>query len=77
LEAALTSDQAKHRNVIADVDQPGIGSIKLLNMSAKFSKTPGCIESPPPELSEHTKTILSELGYTLEQQNMLKEEMVI
>jgi len=77
LEAALASAQAKHRQVITDVDQPGIGNIKLFNMTAKFSKTPAQIEMPPPRLSENTRDILGELGYGDEEMKALKEKSVI
>jgi crotonobetainyl-CoA:carnitine CoA-transferase CaiB-like acyl-CoA transferase len=77
LEAALTSEQAGHRQVLADVDQPHIGNIKLFNLTARFSKTPARIETPPPVLSEHTEEILTELGYTAEEQKSLKEKMVV
>jgi formyl-CoA transferase len=77
LEAALTSEQARHRQVIADVDLPGVGVIKLFNLTAKFSKTPGRIDSPPPRLSEHSEAILGELGYTAEQVKVLKEKAVV
>jgi crotonobetainyl-CoA:carnitine CoA-transferase CaiB-like acyl-CoA transferase len=77
LDAALTSAQAKHRQVIVEVEQPCIGDIKLFNLTAKFSKTPGAIENPPPILSQHTEEILTELGYTCEEQQMLKQKMVV
>ena len=77
LEAALTSEQAKHRQVIAEVEQPGIGDIQIFNMTARFSKTPARIETPPPRLSEHTEAILAELGYTAEEMKVLREKMVI
>jgi formyl-CoA transferase len=77
LEAALTSEQARHRHVLEEVEEPGIGEIKLFNLTAKFSKTPGQIEAPPPLLSEHTEAILTELGYTCEEQKALKQKMVI
>ncbi|HMB21269.1 MAG TPA: CaiB/BaiF CoA-transferase family protein [Anaerolineales bacterium] len=77
LDAALSSAQVKHREVIAEVEQPCIGNVKLFNLTAKFSKTPGRIETPPPLLSEHTEEILSELGYTCEEQKALKQKMVI
>ena len=74
LEAALTSEQARHRQVIADVEQPGIGNIKIFNLTAKFSKTPAQIEMPPPRLSENTRDILGELGYSAEELKTLKEK---
>ncbi|HET9911745.1 MAG TPA: CaiB/BaiF CoA-transferase family protein [Anaerolineales bacterium] len=77
LDAALTSAQAKHRQVIVEVEQPCIGDVKLFNLTAKFSKTPGSIETPPPILSQHTEEILTELGYTCEEQKMLKQKMVV
>jgi CoA:oxalate CoA-transferase len=77
LESALTSAQAIHREVIAEVDQPGIGKVKIFNMTAKFSKTPARIEMPPPGLSEHTADILGELGYGADEIKSLKEKSII
>jgi crotonobetainyl-CoA:carnitine CoA-transferase CaiB-like acyl-CoA transferase len=77
LEGALTSEQAQYRQVLADVEQPHIGNIKIFNLTAKFSKTPGRIETPPPCLSEHTAEVLTELGYTAEEQTVLREKMVV
>jgi crotonobetainyl-CoA:carnitine CoA-transferase CaiB-like acyl-CoA transferase len=77
LEAALDSEQARHRQVIADVEQPGIGKIKIFNMTAKFSKTPAQIETPPPRLSENTQDILGEFGYSADEMKLLREKSVI
>ncbi|TFH58680.1 MAG: CoA transferase, partial [Candidatus Zixiibacteriota bacterium] len=77
LEKALTSDQIKHRETIVSVKESGIGDIQIFNLSAKFSKTPGSIDAPPPRLSAHTEEILAGLGYSKEDQQALKEKMVI
>lgn len=77
LEAALTSEQVAHRQVIEEVETPGIGQIKIFNMTARFSKTPARIETPPPHLSEHTEGFMCELGYTAEQIQALKEKQII
>lgn len=77
LEVALTQPQAQHRRVIEVVHEPGIGEIKLFNLTAKFSRTPGSIATPPPRLSAHTEEILGELGYSGEEMSELREKGVI
>ncbi|MFN2120327.1 MAG: CaiB/BaiF CoA transferase family protein [Anaerolineales bacterium] len=77
LEAALGSEQARHREVTAEVEQPGIGRIRVFNLSAKFSETPAQIDEPPPALSQHTDAVLAELGYSLEQRQDLRSRRII
>lgn len=77
LEKALLQPQSQHRQVIATVKEPGIGDIKLFNLTAKFSKTPAGIDAPPPRLSAHTGEILQELGYRDEEIKALKEKGAI
>jgi formyl-CoA transferase len=77
LEAALNSDQVKHRGAIEEVNEPAIGDIKIFNLTAKFSKTPAEITTPPPRLSAHTEEILAELGYSEEKIKTLKGMSVI
>ena len=77
LKKALSSEQIKHRSTIVDIEENEIGNLKLFNLSAKFSKTPGSIDSPPPRLSAHTDEILNELGYSEDELKKLKEDAVI
>lgn len=77
LEDALNSEQIKHRNTIKTIREDGIGEIKIFNMTAKFSRTPGDITSPPPRLSQNTNEILSELGYTENEINEFRSSGII
>jgi CoA:oxalate CoA-transferase len=77
LEKALLQPQSVHRQVIETVKEPGIGDIKLFNLTAKFSKTPAKIDAPPPRLSAHTAEILKGLGYKEEDVKVLKEKGAI
>jgi formyl-CoA transferase len=77
LETALTSEQATHRQTIAEVKEDGIGPIKVFNMTAKFSRTPAKIDSPPPRLSAHTEEILKGLDYDGEEIKALKDKGAI
>jgi crotonobetainyl-CoA:carnitine CoA-transferase CaiB-like acyl-CoA transferase len=66
LEAALSQAQIQHRGTIQSVTEPGLGELKLFNLTAKFEKTPASIDAPPPRLSAHTDSILGGLGYSAE-----------
>ncbi|HEY3384084.1 MAG TPA: CaiB/BaiF CoA-transferase family protein [Vicinamibacterales bacterium] len=77
LQDALAQPQIAHRGTIATIEEPGIGPLKLFNLSAKFSETPASLDSPPPRLSAHTEPILKQLGYTDEQIASLKARKVV
>jgi crotonobetainyl-CoA:carnitine CoA-transferase CaiB-like acyl-CoA transferase len=77
LDKALHSDQIKHRQTIVSIKEPKIGDLKLFNLSAKFSKTPASVDTPPPRLSQHTVEILTGLGYSQEEIAKLKAKAVI
>ncbi len=74
---ALSQPQIKHRAILKDINEKGIGNLKLFGLAAQFSDTPGELNAPPPRLSAHTAEVLSSLGLTKEELAALKEKKVI
>jgi succinate--hydroxymethylglutarate CoA-transferase len=51
--------------VLAEVEHPKLGKIKLLKTSFKFSETTAGVRAGPPLCGEHTREVLSNiLGYS-------------
>jgi crotonobetainyl-CoA:carnitine CoA-transferase CaiB-like acyl-CoA transferase len=77
LAEALDAPQVRHREALATIGDPELGSLKLFNLTAKFEKTPGVLDRPPPRLGAHTREILRGLGYDDEAIDALGERAVI
>lgn len=78
LKAALEQDQIKHRETFTNVHIDTIDrDIPIFNLTAKFEKTPGMVETPPPTLGQDTNAILSEIGISEAEMNDLKADGVI
>ena len=54
--------QAQHRGLVTEIDQPGLGPVRMLDFPFKASATPAEIRRPAPRLGEHTAEVLGELG---------------
>jgi crotonobetainyl-CoA:carnitine CoA-transferase CaiB-like acyl-CoA transferase len=77
LDQALNSAQIAHRGTLGVVDDPELGPLRVFGMTAKFEKTPGALETPPPRLGAHTNDILAGLGYSADAIDTLAKTGVI
>jgi len=77
LENALNADQVAHRQSLGTVVEPEIGPLRLFSLTAKFEKTAGGLETPPPRLGAHTEAVLEALGYSAEDVAGLRARQVI
>jgi alpha-methylacyl-CoA racemase len=65
LDEALDSDLVRAREMVVEVDQPGAAEpVKLLGAPVKLSRTPAEPTNPGPALGEHTREVLTGLGYS-------------
>ena len=67
-----------HRKMLAEMEQPQMGRIKIAGSPIRLSETPGEVYAPAPLLGEHTGEILKNLlNYSAGDISRLKEEGVI
>jgi formyl-CoA transferase len=78
IEDIMKDVQYAARESIATVDHPVLGPIRMQNMIAKFSETPGKVRFPGPELATHNQEVFcGELGLTQDELDQLKIDGVV
>jgi crotonobetainyl-CoA:carnitine CoA-transferase CaiB-like acyl-CoA transferase len=70
--------QVAARDMILNVEYPGLGNIPLPGIPVKLSLTPGSIRSRAPKIGEHNKEIYCGLlGYSQKELKGLKQEDIV
>ncbi|MEU0964717.1 CaiB/BaiF CoA-transferase family protein [Streptomyces sp. NPDC005917] len=67
VEEALTSPQAKVRDMVVELDHPTAGRLRTVGSPLKLSHTPVDFRGAPPLLGQHTDQVLAETGYSPEE----------
>jgi crotonobetainyl-CoA:carnitine CoA-transferase CaiB-like acyl-CoA transferase len=62
-EAIFDDPQVKAAEIVATVDHPNIGPLKVIRTPICLSETPPTIRRPCPRVGEHNQEIMRELGY--------------
>ena len=73
---ALAMPQALAREMVVDFSKQG-SPVKALGSPIKLSESPVTYRSPPPRLSEHTDSTLTDLGYDSEMIAKLKADGIV
>ena len=67
MDEALASELVRAREMVVEMEQPGLGTIRQLGHPVKLSRTPADPTRSAPAFGEHTDEVLREAGYTDEE----------
>jgi len=73
LDEALDSELVRARQMVVEIDQPRLGTVRQLGTPVKMSRTPADPTRPAPAFGEHTDAVLAEVGYGDEEIAAMKE----
>ena len=77
IDEVFTDPHVLHRQMLVEIDDTARGKTKHVAPAIKLSDTPAIIRTIAPKPGQHTTQVLTELGYTEEKINNLKEEGVL
>jgi alpha-methylacyl-CoA racemase len=67
LDEALDSELVRAREMVVELEQPELGTVRQLGNPVKLSRTPADPTRPAPGFGEHTREVLREAGYREEE----------
>ena len=76
-ELCAPHPQVEANDGIISMNHPTQGRLRMLGLPVKLTQTPGKPQRHPPLLGEHTRDILTELGYSGKEIDRLEEIKII
>jgi crotonobetainyl-CoA:carnitine CoA-transferase CaiB-like acyl-CoA transferase len=73
----IHNEQVVARGIITEIDQPSVGKVRQPKPAARFELNEAAIGGPAPRIGEHTREVLSELGYDDSAINRMVEEKAV
>lgn len=71
---ALNDPQVRARDMVVSAEHSRLGAIDTMGVPIKFSSTPGTVRRGAPVLGEHTREVLTEIGYEAERIRRLEDQ---
>ena len=74
MKEVLENEQTLARNMLTEVPHQTLGNIQTLGAPVKFSCTPAEVRRGAPVLGQHTREILAEIGFSLDEIERMEKE---
>ncbi|MGH8011480.1 MAG: CaiB/BaiF CoA transferase family protein [Candidatus Binataceae bacterium] len=77
MQQLYESPHLAERGFFTEIEQPGMGKLKIPGMPSRYGQTPWAIRRPAPSLGEHNQEVFRELGVPAARLDQLKTAGVI
>lgn len=77
IDQVVREEQVRARGMIVEIEHPETGKMLMAGVPIKFSDACGGVKTAPPQLGQHSRKILGELGYSADEVERLVSEGIV